>query len=116
MKRFVPRILPVVMCLLVVLTGQGLAVSRGVDRAVGQMVLCTGTGPVVVYMDEDGQPTAPPHYCPDYALALLGAVHPHPPVVPDAPLMGGVQPLSRDENLIALPLPRKPARAPPVTV
>ncbi|MCL6283422.1 hypothetical protein M3P21_07730 [Ruegeria sp. 2012CJ41-6] len=59
---------------LLALTGQGLAMSRGVSASVGQMVICTGTGPVMVYVDEDGQPTRPPHYCPDHALSLLGAL------------------------------------------
>ena len=74
MKSFLNKILPYVLSLLIVLMGQGLAESRGMDRAVGQMVLCTGSGPVVVFMDSNGQPTQPPHFCPDYALALLGAV------------------------------------------
>ncbi|WP_233421984.1 hypothetical protein [Ruegeria profundi] len=100
--------------LLVILTGQGVAASRGMDGPVGQMVLCTSTGPVVVYMDASGQPTRPAHFCPDYALALLGAID-----VPalDLPLASKVTqpaPLRKADNLIALPVPRKPARAPPI--
>lgn len=110
------QILPFALSLLLVLTGQGVAVSRGMDAAVGQMVLCTGTGPVVVYMDADGQPTSPPHYCPDYAQTLLGAVAVAQPPVPDAPEQALPAPLRRAGNLIALPVPLQPARAPPVPV
>lgn len=104
------------MSLLVVLTGQSVAASRGMDSAVGQMVLCTGTGPVVVYMDENGQPTAPPHYCPDYALTLLGAIATAETPIPMAPQQVLPTPQRRVSNLIALPLPQRPARAPPVMV
>ncbi|WP_133361326.1 DUF2946 family protein [Antarcticimicrobium luteum] len=56
------------------LTSQSMAVARGATDPTGQIVLCTGTGPVAVYVDEDGQPTGPPHICPDCALHLLAAV------------------------------------------
>lgn len=96
------------------LTGQSIATSRGVDHAVGQMVLCTGTGPVIVYMDAEGQPTKPPHYCPDYALSLLGALLADQPALPPAPGHASVAPERARGNLIAAPLPLNPARAPPV--
>ncbi len=99
---------------LLVLTGQGVAASRGVGEAVGQMVLCTGTGPVVVYMDQDGQPTQPPHYCPDYALSLLGAVQQAEPSLPAPPDRALPGPATVAHNLISLPQPQTPARAPPV--
>ena len=106
--------LPYALSLLLVLTGQGVAASRGVDRVVGQMVLCTGNGPVVVYVDAEGQPTGAPHYCPDYALSLLGAVHDAPAQVPAAPSRALPAPVLEMPDLIAAPLPRHPARAPPV--
>ena len=54
--------------LLLVLTGQSLALVRGQAAPMGQAVICTGTGPVIVYLDENGQPTGPPRYCPDFAM------------------------------------------------
>lgn len=116
MKLFLNRFLPVVLSLLVILTGQGVSASRGMDRAIGQMVLCTGSGPVVVYMDAEGQPTQPPHFCPDYALTLLGAVAVAEPVLPIAPENDRPVPRREADNLIALPVPSKPARAPPIDV
>ncbi|MCG7518801.1 hypothetical protein [Ruegeria sp. Ofav3-42] len=116
MKPVLNRFLPFVLSLLVILTGQGVSASRGMDRAVGQMVLCTGSGPVVVYMDAEGQPTQPPHFCPDYALTLLGAVTVADPALPIAPESDRPVPCREADNLIALPVPSKPARAPPAGV
>ena len=59
------------LALMLVLTGQSMAIARGASGPAGEMVLCTGTGPVSVYVDENGAPTAPPQYCPDCALTLL---------------------------------------------
>ncbi|MGI9370461.1 MAG: hypothetical protein ACR2O2_16650 [Ruegeria sp.] len=116
MKPTFRRYLAYVLSLLVILTGQGVAASRGINEAVGQMVLCTGSGPVVVYMDETGQPTKPPHYCPDFAVNLLGVVFVEQPTLPPAPdRVFPALPLGA-ENLVALPLPQTPARAPPVSV
>lgn len=100
--------------LLVGLTGQGLANSRGMNAAVDQMEICTGTGPVILYVDADGQPTAPPHYCPDFALMLLGALLPDAAVAP-APLQQALPAPDRTQpSLITRILSAVPARAPPV--
>lgn len=113
MKHFRNRFLSFALSLLVILTGQGVAASRGVDTAVGQMVLCTGVGPVVIYMDAEGQPAKPPHFCPDYALTLLGAIAVVSHVLPDAPSYAGPYLERGDRSLIAAPVPFQPARAPP---
>ncbi len=116
MTRTMPSILPIALSLLLALTAQSVAESRGISAAVGQMVLCTGTGPVVVYMDEDGQPTKAPHYCPDYALSLLGAVTPDQLPQPVAP--GRIQPTPprRISDQVSAPVHSQPSRAPPVFV
>jgi hypothetical protein len=62
------------LALMLALTGQSMAVARGATDAAGQMVLCTGTGPVTIFVDENGEPTSAPHICPDCALHLLAAV------------------------------------------
>jgi hypothetical protein len=63
-----------ILTLMLVVTGQSMAVARGASGPVGQMVICTGIGPVVVTIDETGAPTGPLHICPDCALSLLVAV------------------------------------------
>ncbi|MFA3919635.1 hypothetical protein [Ruegeria hyattellae] len=98
---------------LLALTGQGLAMSRGVSASVGQMVICTGTGPVVVYVDAEGQPTRPPHYCPDKAMSLLGAlelVEVEPSV---APPPVSAPPVSLELVLVRVQPGHALARAPP---
>ena len=62
------RLTGLVLVLLLAVSGQGLAQGRGDTAAVGQAVICTGTGPVVIYLDDQGQPTGPPRYCPDFAM------------------------------------------------
>lgn len=74
MTRSLRSYLAVLLVAVMALTSQSMAVARGATGPAGQMVLCTGTGPVAVYVDEDGQPTDPPHICPDCALHLLAAV------------------------------------------
>lgn len=56
------------LALMLALTGQGMAVARGASAATGQIVLCTGAGPVAIYVDAQGKPTTAPHICPDSAL------------------------------------------------
>jgi len=64
-------LLALALALVLVLTGQGMAVARGMSGPDGTMVICTGAGPVTVYVDADGTPMAPPHICPDCALSLI---------------------------------------------
>ncbi len=113
MKSALNRILPFALSLLVILTGQSFAASRGMDVAVGHMVLCTGNGPVVVYVDAEGQPTQAPHFCPDYALTVLGAVSLAEAALPDAPKQP-LPTLKRDLGDLTIPVvASQPARAPP---
>ncbi|MGV6802845.1 MAG: hypothetical protein ACWA49_01465 [Ruegeria sp.] len=116
MTRSARRFLPFALSLLLVLTAQGVAASRGLSAAVGQMVLCTGTGPVVVYMDSEGQPTKAPHFCPDYAINLLGAALTDQPPHPSAPARVQPLPPRRAADLVAAPVPQQPARSPPMSV
>jgi hypothetical protein len=116
MKATLRTYLALALSLLVVLTGQGMAASRGMDAAVGQMVICTGTGPIVVMVDEHGQPTHAPAFCPEYALTLLGAVLPDEVALrPEAPVETPA-PARLTEALIPALLMAPFARAPPVTV
>ncbi|WP_417678990.1 hypothetical protein [Pseudodonghicola sp.] len=66
------------------LTSQSMAIARGAAGVAGQIELCTGTGPLTVYVDETGKPTGPPHICPDFALHFLAFVT--PPAIAPVPL------------------------------
>lgn len=68
--------------MMLALTGQSMAVARGASAATGQMVLCTGAGPLAIYVDAKGKPTSAPHICPDSSLnvSFFGPV-----AVPHAP-------------------------------
>ena len=60
--------------LVIAFTSVELAAARGQNAAVGTMVICTGTGPVHILVDENGEPTGGVMICPDYALAFLAHV------------------------------------------
>lgn len=66
-------ILALGLCALMALTSQTMAVARGAPAPAGMMVICTGTGPVTIQVDSDGQPTGAVHICPDCALGLFDA-------------------------------------------
>lgn len=58
-------------------TSIGAASARGAAPAVDHVVICGGQGVSVLYLDAEGEPTHPPHLCPDCILHLV------------APLPGG---------------------------
>ncbi|UWR63469.1 hypothetical protein K4L02_11945 [Phaeobacter inhibens] len=69
------------LALIVLMALTGISAQAGMRDAAGQMVICTGTGPVMVYIDSDGQPVSPPMECPEcltfvadlgLALPILG--------------------------------------------
>ena len=81
MRALRHHILPWVLSLLVALTAQAAAVAHAAPGPSGQIELCNSTGPVMVYVDADGQPIGDPVYCPDFALSLILSLD-APPVVP----------------------------------
>lgn len=116
MTRLFRTYLAFLLSVLLILTGQSLAASRGVSMAVGQMEICSGNGPVVVYMDAEGQPTGAPHYCPDCALMLLGAVAPGEAVLLAPDLSGDPLVARVAFGLVVTPVTGGVARAPPLSV
>ena len=64
------------LALLLALTGQSMAAARGAPDPSGQMVICSGSGPVAPDAGHDSQPAEPPPYCPDCALHVLDGVAP----------------------------------------
>lgn len=101
------------LALLLVLTGQTMAFARGAAAPAGAMVLCTGTGPVTVYMDEDGQPTRPPHVCPECVMNLVAAVLPSDMAPVRLPRTTGPSPVRNAETGTVPAIFRATARAPP---
>ncbi|MEO9650802.1 MAG: hypothetical protein ABJ360_06290 [Roseobacter sp.] len=74
MKRVPNTFFGVFLALMLVLTGQSMAVARGSMAAAGQMVICTGVGTTTVYIDAEGNPTAAPHVCPECIASLWDCV------------------------------------------
>lgn len=94
------------LCALVALTGGTMAVARGQAASAGQIVICTGSGPVTVDVDTRGQPVGPVHICPDCVMSLLAAV------------AGGEPDVAAPERVHALrfDLPQRAAIGRPMTV
>jgi hypothetical protein len=69
--RLRSNIVAICLTIALVFTSQSMAAARVATDPTGQMILCTGTGTVVVYMDETGAPTQAPHFCPDCTLLTL---------------------------------------------
>ena len=65
--------LAIMLSLLLVLTGHSMAVARGMPGVAGQIEICSGTGPVMIALDAEGNPTGPAHICPEAALSLIQA-------------------------------------------
>jgi hypothetical protein len=104
------------LALVLALTSQSMAVARGASAASGQIVLCTGAGPVAVYIDAEGQPTSAPHICPDAALNVLFEVA--KPVIALPTRIVAFVPPSRLSNapMLAMRVYGPPTRGPPVSV
>lgn len=62
------------MAVSLVLQGQSAAARVTMTDAVGQIVICTGTGPMAVYVDADGQPVDAPETCPDCLILSIVAL------------------------------------------
>ena len=74
------------LALLIGITSVTFAAARGQSPAVGTMEICTGTGPIHILVDENGEPTGGVMICPDYALAFFADVWTAGPKVHTVPL------------------------------
>lgn len=113
MRLRLPSYLTLLLVLAVTLTAHSAGAMRGMRDATGQMVICSGSGPVVVYVDSDGQPARAPHDCPDCIAQGLDALAPFQQPHPIAP-----EPMRRivqsDRARIQSRMPlRASARSPP---
>lgn len=79
MKRIFRPLSGCLLALLLGLTAQSMALARGASGAVDEIILCTGTGPIMVAVDEHGEPTGAAHICPEFTLSLFVALQSDPP-------------------------------------
>ena len=114
MKLMRSPLLSLLMVLVLALTGHSMAAARAMSSLAGYNELCTGTGPLMVAVDENGEPVGPPHICPDFALHGfdLGV---HVASLPEAPtaLVRLAFVSSVEAGLSSLGVPPQ-ARGPPV--
>lgn len=111
------RSIAIALCALAVMVSSvTMAVARNQPRAIGEMVLCTGYGMVVVSIDAEGQPTGPMMPCPDCVPSLAGLTESASTLPPPPRRL-----IAQAHALRSLPAPATGApvfhhpRAPPVT-
>ncbi|MCA0042835.1 DUF2946 family protein [Celeribacter litoreus] len=113
--RLTRTIKALLVAFLLIVTSQSMAVARGTMRdATGSVVLCTGTGPVTVLTDADGQPIGPSHICPDCALSVIAGVTEAFDLLPPEQTVTRFAPLALALDTHENVLPQARARAPPV--
>jgi len=105
--------LAIALSLVMVLTAHSASAMMGMRDATGQMVICTGEETMTVYIDADGQPTTPPHDCPDCVMLVLDAGAPPDRIIPDTRAAGREQIGQGDIALTELLRRRAVARGPP---
>ncbi|GAW36594.1 hypothetical protein RA2_03667 [Roseovarius sp. A-2] len=103
------------LCLFLALTSVGLAVARGAAQPVGQMVLCTGEGTRTVLVDANGQPTTPPHICPECLLAFYADAPRLRLPLPRDVAATACKPVADSHHKKSLACPTPLARAPPLS-
>lgn len=113
MKHILRLYLGLFLALAVALTGHSAAARQGMRDAAGQMVICTGLGPEVIYVDSEGQPVQPPHSCPDCVMHLLDAVAPPATLPVSGQSAGRVHAVSHKAAIGSYFKPRASARSPP---
>ncbi|MGH1577358.1 hypothetical protein [Planktotalea sp.] len=109
-------LLSAVLACVIALTAQSAAVARTMPDATGQMVICTGVGPTMVYVDENGEPTTPPQLCPDYALSLIVALDSSDVVFSASGLWTSQEAEVLNDGVSTLRLGAPNARAPPALI
>ncbi|MEL7092014.1 MAG: DUF2946 family protein [Pseudomonadota bacterium] len=109
-------VISAVMAVLLLVTSLSAASARGANPAAQSMVICSGHGVALIYLDADGNETRAPHLCPDCLMHLTG--------LPGAPVVLAL--VAGDGGAVVLPAPvaqvhvtqrlHRSARAPPETV
>lgn len=108
--------LSLLLTLALAFTSLTMAQARGAAAATGQMVICSGLGTTIIYVDADGQPTQAPHMCPDCLMLLATEGAPAPlKMIPNVFHLPRTMQLS-DHKTSPLTGLTPPSRAPPLTV
>lgn len=113
MKRFLRIYFGLFLAFAVALTAHSAAARQGARDAAWQMVICTGMGPEVIYVDSEGQPVQPPHSCPDCVMHLLDAVAPPAALPAPGQSAGRVHAVSHKAAIGSYCKPSTTARSPP---
>ena len=108
--------LAIVLCLLLVMATQAMAVTRGAANAFGVVELCSGDDVVTIYVDDTGEPIAASHICPEcLPLSLAGLLPGEVTVAAPLRLRHGSPVQANAIHTLHLRLTQQ-ARAPPVSV
>ncbi len=113
MKLPMRSYLTLLLVLTVTLTAYSAGAMGGMRDATGQMVICSGTGPVVIYVDADGQPARVPGDCPDCMPLSLDALAPPQQLQIILPRPQGREPAAAPLRIQTRLRLRACARAPP---
>lgn len=116
MRRIVDSLTAMLLLVVIAVTSVQLAAARGQSPAVGTMVICSGTGPLQIMVDENGDPTGGVMVCPDYALAYFGDTAPGQAGPVRADLWHRLWVSRTEVRARSGPLPSLRARGPPFFV
>jgi hypothetical protein len=98
------------------LTGHSMALARGSTGTAGFIELCVGTEPVVIAIDENGEPTGESHICPEFSLMLQTLVETAPLIEAQAEFTNAYLCSYANPLLDAAAFVSPSARAPPVLI
>ncbi len=113
MSRKLNIIAAAALALTLTLTGQAMAQLRVASGPVGMIEICTGVGSVRVLADENGDPLAPPHVCPDCVMMVLSDHFPPASVAPYLPRLSRLAVQEITSHATSLAGVRPSARSPP---
>ncbi|MFN3644775.1 MAG: hypothetical protein ACK4TB_17845 [Gemmobacter sp.] len=64
------------LALILAVTSVAFAVARGTPLPAAMVELCSGSGPVMIALDDKGRPSGPAHLCPDGAIFVAEGAAP----------------------------------------
>jgi hypothetical protein len=116
MRRYARPLAAILFAAVLAATSLTMAVARGQMRVAGEIVLCTGEGPLTVAVNERGEPVGPMVICPDMALGLLAAVAAPQPQVSRPEGVARLRAAVTVARMAAQAAPLPRSRGPPVLI